>query len=213
MLRRHLRLATLALSTVLASPGVGAAQSFRLLEATIGEVHAAMKDGRLTCRQLVQGYIDRIEAYDKTGPTLNTIQHLNERALHQADSLDALFREKGFVGPLHCVPVLVKDQVETHDMPTSFGSVLFKDFVPEQDATIVKRLRKAGAIILAKTTMGEFASRYVGSAYGIIRNAYDPDRNPSGSSGGTGSGIAANFGLVGIGEDTSGSIRGPAAVS
>ena len=91
--------------------------------------------------------------------------------------------------------------------------MLFEDFVPERDATIVLRMKGAGAIILAKTTMGEFASRYVGSAFGMIRNAYDPDRNPSGSSGGTGSGIAANFGMVGIGADTGGSIRGPAAVN
>jgi Asp-tRNA(Asn)/Glu-tRNA(Gln) amidotransferase A subunit family amidase len=95
--------------------------------------------------------------------------------------------------------MLVKDQVETRDMPTSFGSALFKDFVPQRDATIVRRLEGAGAIILAKTTMGEFASRYVGSAAGIIRNAYDPTRYPSGSSGGSASGVAANFGLAGIG--------------
>ena len=85
-------------------------------------------------------------------------------------------------------------------MPTTYGSSLFKDFVPERDATIVIRMKKAGAIVLAKTNMGEFASRYVGSAFGLIRNAYDPNRNPSGSSGGTGTGIAANFGMVGIGE-------------
>jgi amidase len=211
MSRRLLLVTTLALAVAL--PGRASAQEFRLLEATIGQVHEAMRAGRLTCRQLVQGYLDRIAAYDQRGPHLNTIQHLNERALEEADSLDALFRAHGPVGPLHCVPVLVKDQVETRDLPTSFGSVLFADFMPGRDATIVARMREAGAIILAKTTMGEFASRYVGSAFGIIRNAYDPDRNPSGSSGGTASGVAANFGLVGIGEDTSGSIRGPSAVS
>jgi len=98
-------------------------------------------------------------------------------------------------------------------MPTTYGSVLFKDFVPQRDATTVERLERAGAIILAKTTMGEFAQRYVSSAAGVIRNAYDPNRNPSGSSGGSGSAAAANFGLVAIGEDTGGSIRGPAAVT
>jgi Asp-tRNA(Asn)/Glu-tRNA(Gln) amidotransferase A subunit family amidase len=111
------------------------------------------------------------------------------------------------------VPVLLKDQVETRDMPTTYGSALFKDFVPLRDATIVTKLKGSGAIILAKTTMGEFAGRYVGSGSGIVRNAYDPSRNPSGSSSGSGSAVAANFGLVGIGEDTGGSIRGPAAVS
>ncbi len=171
-----------------------------------------MERGAITCRQVVQGYIDRIEAFDQTGPRLNAVQHLNERALEEADALDAALRADGMVGPLHCIPVLLKDQVETADMPTTYGSALFADFVPSRDATIVARMRDAGAIILAKTNMGEFASRYVGSAFGVIRNAYDPTRNPSGSSGGTATGIAASFGIVGIGEDTGGSVRGPAAV-
>ena len=98
-------------------------------------------------------------------------------------------------------------------MPTTYGSVLFKEFVPNRDATIVVKMKKAGAIVLAKTNMGEFASGYVGSAFGIIRNAYDPSRSPSGSSGGTGTGISANLGMVGIGEDTGGSISGPASVN
>ncbi|MCL4212686.1 MAG: hypothetical protein KJZ74_02110 [Gemmatimonadales bacterium] len=188
-------------------------QSFDLMEATIPGVHAALKSGRLTCRALVQGYLDRIAAYDQQGPKLNAIQNVNPRALQEADSLDAARRAGHAMGPMHCVPVLLKDQVETKKMPTTYGSALFKDFVPQRDATVVTRLEAAGAIILAKTTMGEFASRYVGSAMGIIRNAYDPMRNPSGSSGGSGSGVAANFGLVGIGEDTGGSVRGPAAVT
>jgi amidase len=120
---------------------------------------------------------------------------------------------KKLSGPLHCVPILLKDQVETRDMPTSYGSVLFKAFIPKRDATVVEKLHKAGAIILAKTTMGEFASRYLSSAAGVLHNAYDPTRHPSGSSGGSGASVAANFGLVGIGEDTYGSVRGPAAVS
>jgi len=189
------------------------AQRFELMEATIAGVHAAFASGRLTCHALVQSYLDRITAYDKSGPALNAIQFVNPRALEQADSLDAVWKSKGSRGSLHCVPVLLKDQVETSTMPTTYGSVLFKDFTPKRDATIVRRLMGAGAIILAKTTMGEFASRFVGSGFGIVRNAYDPTRNPSGSSGGSASGVAANFGLVGIGEDTGGSIRGPAAVS
>ena len=197
---------------LLATSMLGAQQA-DLLELTIPQARAAMEAGRLTCRQLVQGYLDRIAAYDSAGPGLNAIQTINPRALLEADSLDAVRRARGSLGALHCVPVLLKDQVETRDMPTTYGSALFKDFVPRRDATAVRRLEAAGAIILAKTTMGEFASRYLSSAAGIIRNAYDPTRNPSGSSGGTGSGVAANFGLVGIGEDTSGSIRGPAAVS
>ncbi len=197
----------------LTAPSPVQAQEFDVVEATITSVHEALATGRLTCHTLVQRYLDRIAAYDQTGPTLNTIQNLNPRALAEADSLDAVQRMGGTLGPLHCVPVLLKDQIETRDMPTTYGSALFKDFLPARDATVVTRLEAAGAIILAKTTMGEFASRYVGSGFGIIRNAYDPTRNPSGSSGGTGSGVAASFGLVGLGEDTGGSVRGPAAVS
>ena len=207
----------IALVLALAAPSLAvpllAAQQFDVMEATIPSVHAALDSKRLTCRQLVQSYLDRIAAFDQTGPTLNSIQHVNARALVEADSLDAVQRARGPRGPLHCVPVVLKDQIETIDMPTTYGSAVFKDFIPQRDATAVKRLEAAGAIIIAKTTMGEFASRYVGSAAGIIRNAYDPRRNPSGSSGGSASAVAANFGLVGIGEDTGGSIRGPAAVS
>ena len=185
---------------------------FHLLETTIDDVHAALRSGELTCRELVGLYLKRIEAYDKHGPSLNAVQTVNSRALQDADRLDTAFRSSGLVGSLHCVPLLLKDQVETSDMPTTYGSAVFKDFIPQRDATIVTKLKNAGAVILAKTTMGEFASRYVGSAFGIARNAYDPERNASGSSSGTGSGVAANFGTVGIGEDTGGSVRGPAAV-
>ena len=148
---------------VLALPVQLAAQKFEPMEATIAQVHAAFGSGRLTCRALVQWYLDRIAAYDKSGPALNAIQFVNPRAREQADSLDAVWRSKSPRGALHCVPVLLKDQVETSTMPTTYGSALFKDFVPKRDATIVRRLQGAGAIILAKTTMGEFASRFVGS--------------------------------------------------
>jgi Asp-tRNA(Asn)/Glu-tRNA(Gln) amidotransferase A subunit family amidase len=187
--------------------------AFHLMEATIDEVRGALQSGRTTCRGLVELYLKRIETYDKAGPALNAVQTINPRARQEADRLDAAFKSSGPVGPLHCIPVLVKDQVDTTDMPTTYGSAVFKDFVPEKDATIVTRLRTAGAVIVGKATMGEYASGYFGSASGPIRNAYDPSRNASGSSGGTGSGIAANFATAGIGEDTGGSIRGPAAVS
>ena len=210
--RRGRRWLAVAVGVWLLVPAVAGAQGFQLLEATIADVHAAFASGELTCRALVQRYLDRIEAYDQTGPSLNAIQAVNPRALERADELDAAYAESGPTGPLHCIPVLLKDQVETRDLPTTYGSALFDGFMSRRDATIVIGMRAAGALILAKTNMGEFASRYVGSAFGIIRNAYDPTRNPSGSSGGTGAGIAANFGMVGIGEDTGGSIRGPAAV-
>lgn len=196
----------------LSMAGASGAQDFRLMETTIDDVHDAFAAGQLTCRELVEGYLARIEAYDQAGPALNAIEYVNPRAAEEAEALDAAFAESGSTGPLHCVPVLLKDQVETRDMPTTYGSALFDGFMSGRDATIVTRMREAGAVILAKTTMGEFASRYVGSGFGIIRNPYDPTRNPSGSSGGSGAGAAANFGLVAIGEDTGGSIRGPAAV-
>ncbi len=183
------------------------------LELTIDGVHAAFRSGALTCRQLVATYLARIEVYDKSGPALNTIQVLNPRALHDAERLDAAFKASGPVGALHCVPLLVKDQVDTSDMQTTYGSAVFKGFVPPNDATIVTRLKSAGAVIIGKTTMGEFASGYFGSAAGAVRNAYDPTRNASGSSGGSGSGVAANFALASIAEDTGGSTRGPAAVN
>lgn len=210
---RSARLGFTTLLLAVASAPAVAQQRVDITEASIASVHAALDAGRLSCRALVQAYLDRIAAYDKRGPALNAIQTLNPRALTIADSLDAVQRSGAARGPLHCVPVLLKDQIETTGMRTTYGSALFKDFVPLRDATVVKRLQGAGAIILAKTTMGEFAQRYVGSESGIIRNAYDPRRNPSGSSGGSATGVAANFGLVGIGEDTGGSIRGPAAVS
>lgn len=207
---RRLALVAVGCNTL---PLPASAQQFDVMEATIPGVHAAMSARRLTCHSLVQAYLDRIAAYDKQGPALNSIQHVNARALAEADSLDGVFRSGQPRGSLHCVPVLLKDQIETRDMPTTYGSAIYKNFTPTRDATAVQRLEAAGAIIIAKTTMGEFAGRYVGSGAGIIRNAYDPTRNPSGSSGGSASAVAANFGLVGIGEDTGGSIRGPAAVS
>ncbi len=190
-----------------------AATRFHLLEATIDEVHAALRSGGITCRGLVDLYLQRIAAYDKSGPRLNAVLTINPRALQEADRLDAAFRASGPVGALHCIPILVKDQLETADMPTTYGSTVFKDFVPHRDATVVSKLKEAGAVIVGKATMGEFASGIVGSASGPIRNAYDPLRHASGSSGGTGSGVAANLATAGIGEDTGGSVRGPAAVS
>jgi Asp-tRNA(Asn)/Glu-tRNA(Gln) amidotransferase A subunit family amidase len=213
MLSMPRRILTVTAALLVATVPALGAQQFDVMEATIPGVHAAIDARRLTCRALVQAYLDRIAAYDKQGPALNAIQHINARALAEADSLDAARTAKQPRGSLHCVPVLLKDQIETIDMPTTYGSAIYKTFTPKRDATAVKRLEAAGAIIIAKTTMGEFAGRYVGSAAGIIRNAYDPTRNPSGSSGGSASAVAANFGLVGIGEDTGGSIRGPAAVS
>jgi amidase len=184
---------------------------FHVNEATIDGIHRAMRSGQLTCTQLVQAYLNRIAAYNQAGPKLNAVQNINPNALALAAKLDAVFQASGPVGPLHCIPVLVKDEVETNFMPTTYGSAIFKHFTPPLNATIVDRLQAAGAIILAKANLGEFAVGYSGTAFGDCHNAYDTTRDPGGSSCGTGVGVAANFATAGIGEDTGGSIRGPAS--
>lgn len=147
----------------------------------------------------------------RKGRKLNAVQNVNPDALKIAAALDDKRKRGAHPGRLFCVPVLVKDQVETSFMPTTYGSSIFKTFTPNRNATIVEKMIAEDAIILAKTNMGEFAARDAGSAFGECRNAYDPGRSASGSSCGSGAGVTANFGLVGIGEDTAGSIRGPAS--
>jgi len=188
---------------------------FALEEATIAEIHAAMEAGELTARQLVEMYLERIEAYDKRGPALNAIIRINPLALERADELDAAFAESGLTGPLHGIPIIVKDNYDTHDLPTSGGSLSLADSIPPDDAFQVRRIREAGAIVLAKSNMAEFAfSPYetIGSAIpGYTRNPYATNRVPAGSSGGTGAAVAANFGAAGLGTDTGNSIRGPSS--
>jgi len=183
---------------------------FQIMETTIDDVHAAYKSGKLTAHQLVQGYLDRISAYDQQGPRINSIITLNPKALEEADELDAQYKNSGFVSPLHGIPVLVKDEIDTAGMPTTLGSVLFKDYRPPLDAFVVARLKKAGAIILGKTTLGEFASGDTyGSLFGATRNPYDLERTAGGSSGGSGAATAANFSTVAVGEETGASLRRP----
>ena len=135
--------------------------AFRLEEATIEDIHVAFRSGELTCRRLVELYLARIEAYDKNGPELNAIITVNPKVLDEADELDSSFgRESGFVGPLHGIPVLVKDQAETAGIRTTFGSVAFEGYVPEEDATAVRSLKEAGALILAKTNLPDFATSW-----------------------------------------------------
>src|SRR5215467_600244 len=132
---------------------------FRLIwtqEATIADIVAAFKAKELTCRQLVQMYLDRIETYDRKGPALNAIVMVNPNALATADTLDAKFAQSGLVGPLHCVPVIVKDNYDTVDMPTSAGSLSLKGSIPPHDAFQVRKLREAGALVLAKSNMAQF---------------------------------------------------------
>ena len=187
---------------------------FRLHEATIDEIHFALRLGAISCRRLVEAYLARIAAYDKSGPLLNAIVNVNPRATEEADRLDRILRQEGrMTGPLHGIPVVVKDQAETADIPTTFGSIAFRSYRPRKDATAVARMRAAGAVILAKTSMPDFATSWFGvsSVSGDTLNPYALDRDPGGSSSGTASAVAANLAAVGIGEDTGGSIRLPAS--
>ncbi|MGD9567894.1 MAG: amidase family protein [Sedimentibacter sp.] len=187
--------------------------NFQLQEATISSVHRAMEKGELTCHQLIEMYIARIEEYDKKGPKLNSIIRINPKALEIADDLDERFRNEGFTGNLHGIPVLLKDNVNTYDMPTTAGSKSLEDYIPENDSILVKKIKEAGAIILAKTNLHEFAiwGETNSSILGQTLNPYDLTRTPGGSSGGTGAAIAANFGIIGIGTDTINSVRSPAS--
>ncbi len=207
--------ALLILALLLPSAQLAAAEppAFDPYEASILELQLAMATGALTARSLTEYYLARMKQYDQHGPSLNSIAFMNEQALAEADLLDTERVTSGPRGPLHGIPVLVKDNFETRGMPTTAGSRLLHGFAPDQDAYLVERLRAAGAIILGKTNMHEFAYGITseGSAFGAVRNPYDPSRNPGGSSGGTGAAVAANFAAAGMGSDTCGSIRIPAA--
>ena len=188
-------------------------EEFPVMETTVAQIHAAMREGRLTARRLVEIYLRRIEAYN-TPDGLNALTSLNPRAMETADALDKEFRETGRLRPLHGIPVIVKDNYETFDLPTTAGSVAMKGFLPPDDAFMVRRLREAGAIVLAKSNMAEWAFSPVlteSSTAGVTRNPYDLTRVPAGSSGGTAAAVAANLGLAGLGTDTGNSIRGPSS--
>lgn len=184
--------------------------SFELEEATIADIQAAMRSDEITARSLVEHYVERIDRYDDQ---LDAVLHVNADATDRADELDAALRTDGPRGPLHGVPVILKDNYNTHDMPTTGGSKALAGFTPPTDAFIVRRLREAGAIMLAKANLHELArgGTTVSSLGGQTRNPYDLDRTPGGSSGGTGAAVAANFGAVGFGSDTVNSIRSPAS--
>jgi Asp-tRNA(Asn)/Glu-tRNA(Gln) amidotransferase A subunit family amidase len=193
--------------------GCDMADPFDAYELTIPELQAAMDSGATTSEQLVRQYLERIEAFDDAGPQLNAMLYLNPRAVEEAAALDRERAEKGPRGPLHGIPIVLKDNYDTHDMPTTAGSVAMAGFVPPDDAYQVRRLREAGAVIIGKTNLHEFARgiETISSLGGYTRNPYDPSRNPGGSSGGTAAAVAANLAAVGMGSDTCGSIRIPAA--
>ena len=196
------------------APDVGAV-GFDVVETSISDVHQAMQDGRVTARQLVEAYLARIEAYDKRNPALNAIIEVNPRALERADELDIAFAQSGLTGPLHGIPMIVKDNYDFAGMPTSAGSASLAESMPPDDSFQVHRIQEAGAIVLAKSNMAEFAfspNETIGSRIpGFTRNPYATNRVPAGSSGGTGAAVAASFGVVGLGTDTGNSIRGPSS--
>jgi Asp-tRNA(Asn)/Glu-tRNA(Gln) amidotransferase A subunit family amidase len=188
---------------------------FRVEELTIAGIHSGLESGRFTCRELTEMYLARIEAFDKKGPALNAIVAVNPKALERADELDREFARDGITRALQCVPVIVKDNYDTFDLPTTAGSLSLAGSIPRDDAFQVKRIREAGAIVLAKSNMAEFAFTPYETLSSILpghtRNPYDPTRVPAGSSGGTAAAVAASFGAVGLGTDTGNSIRGPSA--
>lgn len=201
-----------AVATFTAS-NLPAAPAVDVLELTVADAHAAFKAKRFTARQLTQAYLDRIAAYDLKGPAIRCIVSVNPAALADADKLDAEFAKTGkLVGPMHGIPVLVKDEIDVAGMATTQGTVVFKDYVTPLDSFVVAKLRAAGAIILAKTTLSEFAGGDTYSALtGNSRNPYALDRTVGGSSGGAGGALAANFGILSLGEETSSSLKRPAA--
>lgn len=186
---------------------------FEVHEQSIVDLQAAMQAGRVTSRRLVESYLARIQAYDQAGPRLNSIVLINPRARDEADASDRERVEGKVRGPLHGVPVLIKDNYDTSDMPTSGGALGLATLQPARDAFQVRKLRDAGAVILGKTTMHELAAGIttISSMTGQTRNPYELFRVPGGSSGGTGAAIGASFAAAGMGSDTCGSIRIPAA--
>src|SRR3984893_326659 len=190
-------------------------RSFHVMETSIAEIHTAMQAGTLTCHDLVQQYVDRIHAYDQQGPAIDSMLYLNPSSLEQADAMDQEFHRTHQLKPLGCIPIVLKDNFDTADMPTTAGALTLKDAQPDTDAFAVKRLREAGALILGKANLQEFASGgiSVSSLGGQVKNSYDLTRTPGGSSGGAGAAVAANFAAAGTGSDTGGSIRSPASAT
>ncbi len=191
-------------------------EPYDVVEKTIAQIHEAYRSGATTARMVTQAFLDRIEAYDRKGPALWAILVTNPEAMQDAERLDREFARTGaFIGPLHGIPVLIKDNYDVAGLQTTGGSAALKGWKPSRDATIVSKLRAAGAIILAKTTMSEWARGGFDNINSVLpsfaRNPYNTAHATGGSSGGTGSGLAASFGVVGLGSDTWGSIRNPSS--
>jgi amidase len=205
-----------AMLIVPAAPGSAQPGQFRLQEATVASIHNAFAAGQLTCTQLTRFYLDRIAAYDMQGPALRAIITVNPKAMEIAAEMDRSYRASpASARPLHCIPIILKDNFDTFDMPTTGGNISMRKSMAPADAFTVEKMRKAGTLILAKANMSEFARRgmSLSSLGGQVRNPYDLDRTPGGSSGGTGAAIAANFAVLGTGSDTGQSIRSPASAN
>jgi amidase len=198
-----------------ATPAAQPAAPFRVEEASIAQIRAALEAGQLTCRALVEQYLRRIEAYDKNGPALNAIVLINPYVLAEADDLDRRAKQGKLAGPLHCLPMIVKDNFETIGLQSANGSLALAGFVSTKDAFQVRRVKEAGALVLAKSNMAEWAFTPYETVSSILpgytKNPYALDRVTAGSSGGTAAAIAASFGAVGLGSDTGNSIRGPSS--
>jgi amidase len=191
----------------------GQNREFDIRTASVADVQAAVTAGALSYERLVQLYLSRIDAYDKNGPRLNAVLQINSRALEIARALDEERKTKGLRSPLHGIPVAVKDNIDVRDMPSAGGTLALAGTLPAQDATVIQRLRDAGAIVFLKTNMDELAlgSQGLSSAGGQTLNPYDLARHPGGSSGGTAVAVNAAFATVGLGTETGVSIRNPAS--
>jgi amidase len=220
----------LLFALALAAAPLGAAP-LDITTATIADIQSAMAKGTLTSEKLTTAYLARVSAFDQQGPAINAVITLNPKALAEAKALDAERKAGKVRGPLHGVPIVLKDNFNTFDLPTSAGSQMLEGSIPPKDATVVKKLRDAGVVIIAKVNLSEFAG--AGSARGAspelamasavpqgfsslglqTLNPHDLTRNPAGSSGGTGASIAAGFAQFGLGTDTGGSIRNPSSAN
>ncbi|WP_252312784.1 amidase [Sinobaca sp. H24] len=183
-------------------------------EAAIEDIQEAFRLKEITAERVTELFLERIKAFNKKGPAVQAVITTNTKALKQARELDMYYKENGtFKGPLHGIPFLVKDQAETKDIVTTFGSSAFRDYVPQKDAVVIQKLKTAGAIILAKANLCDFAAGWFSfsSMQGHTKNPYDGTKDAGGSSAGTAAGIASGMAPAGIGEDTGGSLRLPAS--
>jgi amidase len=208
------RVLVAVLALILTVHPLAAQRAVDLDAVTIADLNAAFDKGTMTSERLVQTFLARIQSFDRQGPMLRSVISVNPKAVETARALDAERKTKGRRSALHGIPIVVKDNIDTADMATTGGSVLLEGSIPPDDAFVVKKLRAAGAVIIAKTNLSEFASAAAHSSLGgQILNPHDLTRSPAGSSGGTGVALAAAFAMAGLGTDTGGSVRGPSTAN